>query len=259
MSEAEAPEPQGTPCWVSLLVRDLPGARAFYGALFGWRFRNAPGPTGISERAELGGSQVAGIGTPPAGRECPASWTPYFTSDDADRTAQLIRAHCGTLAVGPLDEGGAARVLIASDPGGTVFGVCESRRTGQPRVPGEPGTVAWHELLTRTDGFLAAFYGSVLGHRVEPASTPFPGRELLLAGGQPVAGITTLGEELPRGRPPRWMTYFAVDDTDATAHRAARLGGRVVREPEDSPLGRVAVLADPEGAEFSVVESLKPV
>ncbi len=53
--------------------------------------------------------------------------------------------------------------------------------------------------------------------------------------------------------PPHWSLYVAVDDANAAARRAAELGGKVVEAPFGvSTLGRMAVLADPTGAVFSI-------
>jgi uncharacterized protein len=54
------------------------------------------------------------------------------------------------------------------------------------------------------------------------------------------------------GAPARWNVDFWVADADATAARAARLGGTVVVEPHDVPGFRNAVVADPQGAVLSV-------
>jgi predicted enzyme related to lactoylglutathione lyase len=52
---------------------------------------------------------------------------------------------------------------------------------------------------------------------------------------------------------PVWNTYIWVDDADATAKQVAEAGGSVLAEPFDIPgAGRMAVLADTEGAVFSV-------
>jgi predicted enzyme related to lactoylglutathione lyase len=48
--------------------------------------------------------------------------------------------------------------------------------------------------------------------------------------------------------------YFAVDDCDATAAKAKELGGTVMQEPMDIPAGRMALIADPQGATFSVIK-----
>jgi predicted enzyme related to lactoylglutathione lyase len=49
------------------------------------------------------------------------------------------------------------------------------------------------------------------------------------------------------------MTYFAVADADAAAAAVGATGGTVLREPVDSPHGRLAVVADPWGAAFTVI------
>ena len=51
---------------------------------------------------------------------------------------------------------------------------------------------------------------------------------------------------------PNWSVDFWVADADATAAHAAELGGSVVVAPHDTPGFRQAVIADPEGAAFSI-------
>jgi len=53
--------------------------------------------------------------------------------------------------------------------------------------------------------------------------------------------------------PTHWGVYFAVSDADAIAARVPELGGKVLRPPFDTPVGKIAVLVDPQGAHFSVV------
>jgi hypothetical protein len=54
-----------------------------------------------------------------------------------------------------------------------------------------------------------------------------------------------------QGVPNHWHVYFAVDDTDATAAKVTAQGGSILVEPFDSPVGRIAVARDPQGAVFS--------
>jgi predicted enzyme related to lactoylglutathione lyase len=59
----------------------------------------------------------------------------------------------------------------------------------------------------------------------------------------------------PEGTPSHWLVYFGVPSTD-DAVAAAEAGGGSVRMPAmDSPFGRLAVLADPAGAAFCVIET----
>jgi predicted enzyme related to lactoylglutathione lyase len=64
----------------------------------------------------------------------------------------------------------------------------------------------------------------------------------------------TSGDDVP----PHWSVDFWVDDADAAAERAAGLGGKALAGPYDIPVPgvamRQAVLADPQGAAFSVTE-----
>jgi len=49
--------------------------------------------------------------------------------------------------------------------------------------------------------------------------------------------------------------YFDVDDADATAAKIKALGGSVFREPADIPgTGRYAVVTDPQGATFGILQ-----
>jgi predicted enzyme related to lactoylglutathione lyase len=72
-------------------------------------------------------------------------------------------------------------------------------------------------------------------------------------GGEPVAGMIRMDEHWPADVPPHWMVYFAVSDVDATAAHAVELGGTVPVPANDIEVGRFAVLNDPQGAAFSVI------
>jgi predicted enzyme related to lactoylglutathione lyase len=58
--------------------------------------------------------------------------------------------------------------------------------------------------------------------------------------------------------PNHWHVYFAVDDADAAAAKVSGLGGSILVEPFDSPVGRIAVARDPQGAMFSVIQPAPP-
>jgi uncharacterized protein len=71
--------------------------------------------------------------------------------------------------------------------------------------------------------------------------------------GRPVGGI---GEtDSGRPTPVSWGTYFAVADTDAAVAKVAQLGGSLVAPAQDSPYGRLAVVADNQGAVFSLMST----
>ena len=53
--------------------------------------------------------------------------------------------------------------------------------------------------------------------------------------------------------PNYWGVYFAVDDVDAAAARVTELGGSLMGEVFDTPVGRMAVASDPQGATFAII------
>ena len=75
---------------------------------------------------------------------------------------------------------------------------------------------------------------------------------LFEADGQMVGGTTA--PPMP-GVPNHWHVYFEVADADAAAAKAAELGGAIMVEPFDTPVGRMAVISDPQGAVFSIMKS----
>ncbi|MCB6176523.1 VOC family protein [Rhodobacter sp. Har01] len=115
------------------------------------------------------------------------------------------------------------------------------------------GSPCWYELVTPDAAQAQAFYGPVLGWEFQDAGMPGFSYMLAMKTGAMVAGLMQPDAPMPCF----WMVYFAVDDCDAATARVAALGGTVHRAPEDIPgTGRFAVVADPQGAAFGVLQPL---
>ena len=77
---------------------------------------------------------------------------------------------------------------------------------------------------------------------------------LAQADGDLVAGLMEMPDDAG-GMPPFWMIYFAVDDADKAVADIEAAGGKVHRAPADIPgTGRFAVVGDPQGAGFGVLQ-----
>lgn len=251
--EAHTRYAPGTPCWVSLMVHGLTATQEFYGELFGWTFRPGPHQLGPYARALLDGREVAGIGQLPPDRHLLVAWTPYLASDDVDTTAETVRLSGGTIGVGPLDAADAGRLAIGSDPVGAVFGIWQATAHLGTGITGVHGTPAWNELLTFESASVVKFYETVFGYRREAVVADDFDYVTLNVAERPVAGVHGLGNALPRDRGPHWMTYFQVDDVDEAVARVVGLGGRLLAPARDGAHGRVATVADPEGARFALM------
>ena len=114
------------------------------------------------------------------------------------------------------------------------------------------GAFSWPELMTADPDSAVKFYGKLLGWTNQVMPMPQGDYHLQMIGKQPVAGIMNLPQpELPTV----WVHYITVDDVDAVAEAAVKLGGKVEVPPMDIPtVGRFCGLSDPQGAFFHVIK-----
>jgi predicted enzyme related to lactoylglutathione lyase len=107
-----------------------------------------------------------------------------------------------------------------------------------------PGTFSWAELATSDADAAKAFYTALFGWDYD--DNPIPDGSVYSMAkrdGKTVAAL--FGSE----QPPHWNCYVTVESVEAAAARASELGGAILAEPFDvMDVGRMAVIADPEGA-----------
>jgi predicted enzyme related to lactoylglutathione lyase len=234
----------GVPCWVDTWQDDLD--LSFYTQLFGWEAARGEEYTMF----RLRGRDVAGAGQ--RAGAAPA-WTTYTWVDDADATAATVTEAGGSLVAEPFDSLDGGRMAIAADPAGAVFGVWQLGEHRGAQLVNEPGAWAMSVLSTPDPDGANAFYGAVFGWETEDFGGATLYRLPGFFGGEPsqpvprdVVAVMTPGEEAA------WMPGFWVPDADEAAATAERLGGTVVAPPSDTGVGRTGVLADPNGAVFSI-------
>ncbi|WP_030276795.1 VOC family protein [Streptomyces sp. NRRL B-24484] len=255
MPEVTTPYATGTPCWVDLMAKDQQAALDFYRDLLGWQGRPGPAEFGGYAVCELNGRAVAGIGpamAPEGMPEPPTVWTSYLASTDAPATQDAVVAAGGTLLVPTMDVGNLGRMLVAADPQGAVFGVWQPGEFSGAQVANEAGALTWNELHTTDVPAAAAFYGDAFGIEIEPLAGADSYWELRV-GGRAVGGVTLLAND-PPGTPAHWLTYFAVDDVDATVDALVKRNGTVLAPPFDMMAGRMSVVADAQGAPFALIK-----
>lgn len=122
------------------------------------------------------------------------------------------------------------------------------------------GTFCWIDLATNDTGKARKFYTELFGWRAEDA--PMPGEQggvytMLYKGDAMVGALYELNPDMKAaGVPPHWESYIAVDDVDAAAAKVEQLGGRINAPPFDIPgVGRMAAVADPDGAAFNLYKA----
>jgi hypothetical protein len=117
------------------------------------------------------------------------------------------------------------------------------------------GRFVWHELVTTDADAAGEFYPQVTGWEAHPWEKD-PSYTLWMTPQGPMGGVMSLpGDDEDAEAPPHWLPYIGTSDIDATVKAAQRLGGRVEKDiTEIASIGRFAVLSDPLGAMFAVLE-----
>ncbi|MES2337746.1 MAG: VOC family protein [Pseudomonadota bacterium] len=124
------------------------------------------------------------------------------------------------------------------------------------------GTPIWYELLTDDAAGSKTFYDDVIGWTIADTSGQ-PGmdyRMIVCADGSQVGGMMPLSDEMTAGgAKPTWLFYIGVDDVDATVAAVEAHGGKTLMPPFTlDGVGRMAMVADPQGAPFYVMRGASP-
>ncbi|MEU3492767.1 VOC family protein [Kitasatospora cineracea] len=240
----------GSPNWLGLGSPDLAESELFYGSVFGWTLDPA-GPNGYAF-FRSGGRTVAGVGALTEAEALPA-WTVYFAAADAHGTAAAVRRAGGTVRVPPSEVPGEGWFAQLSDPAGGRFAVWQAGGTAGLEAAGGPGALCWAELHTSDVPGSLRFYQGLFDWRTRDSVVPGAEYTVLRPadGGADFGGVAGVHPRVDAG----WLAHFAVPDALLATDEVRRLGGSVLVPPEQVPtVGRVAVLADPFGAQFALLE-----
>jgi predicted enzyme related to lactoylglutathione lyase len=128
-------------------------------------------------------------------------------------------------------------------------------------APSAHGHLIWYELMTPDADAAKAFYDAVVGWQIGDPVAEFQGYRMIgRSDGGFNGGILPLTDEMQQhGARPTWLAYIGVDDTDSAAAAIAQAGGKVLMPAFVIPgVGRIAMVADPQGAPFYVMKPIPP-
>ncbi len=250
----------GTFSWPELSTTDQKGAVAFYRALLGWDVDDQPmGPDEVYSMFTMRALPVGAAYTMrPEEKQmgAPPHWNAYVTVENVDQTVERAQELGAEVLAPGFDVFDAGRMAILRDPTGAIFQVWQAGKHIGAHILDEPGSLCWTELTTSDPAAAEQFYVGLFGWQPRHSlpGSPMPYTEFTVAGAaRPSVGMMQTPPHMPPGTPSFWLPYFLVGDVDASAALALSLGGNVHFGPQDIPnTGRFAVVADPQGAAFSV-------
>jgi len=125
------------------------------------------------------------------------------------------------------------------------------------------GSFIWYELMTTDPEGAAAFYGAVIGWKIQSHSDPVAGgidyRMIVRDDGGMAGGVLRLAPDmLAAGARPAWLPYIYTPDVDAEIAAIEAEGGKVQMPATDLPVGRIAMVADPQGVPIYLMNPVPP-
>jgi uncharacterized protein len=245
--------PDGTPCWIDYGAADPAATKRFYGELLGWTFTDEDPALGNYVQALLHDRQAAGMG-PQQDPSDPPRWTTYFATTDIGTHQKRITDNGGTVLMADMEVGPMGTMAIALDPQGNPFGLWQAGTHTGAQVFNEPGALYWTEAAVDDPDAARDFYTAVFGFRWD--EVPDAGGYMTFRSDErppehPFGGLGGMSDGAPKG----WQTCFAVASADEAVAAVERRGGRVLTPAMDTPFGRFAVVADPWGAPFEVMQT----
>jgi predicted enzyme related to lactoylglutathione lyase len=133
----------------------------------------------------------------------------------------------------------------------------QQNRTG----PNPVGDFIWYELMTTDADGAKTFYDAVVGWNFGEGAEEYQGYRMInTSDGGFAGGVMPLNAEmLQHGARPTWLGYLNVADVDQKVAAIEAAGGKALMGPMDIPnVGRIAMVADPQGAPFYVMKPIPP-
>jgi predicted enzyme related to lactoylglutathione lyase len=133
--------------------------------------------------------------------------------------------------------------------------------TANENGPNPKGDFIWYELITPDAEGAKAFYDAVVGWNIGEGAPEFGGYRMIgRSDGGNAGGVLPLTDEMQQhGARPTWLGYISVADVDQAVAAIEQAGGKGLMPAFDIPnVGRIAMVADPQGAPFYVMRATPP-
>jgi predicted enzyme related to lactoylglutathione lyase len=240
-----------------LVTPDLAASKLFYAGMFGWSFRDLQAGGTRYATASLDGRPVAGLvqkDMPADGHRQPA-WLTFVAVRDVDAARETAVRNGAKVLLEPRNIPARGREAVFADPHGAVFAVLASSSGDPADELAEPGEWIWSSLFTRDPDADAGFYQTLLDYEVFDLPSYGSDRHLMLASEDYARASANTLPATTAGAHPNWISYVRVDDVAKMVDKAVTLGARVlVGTRLDRHGGHVAIVADPQGAVFGMLE-----
>jgi predicted enzyme related to lactoylglutathione lyase len=253
-SVSGSPRLPGKFVWADLVTDDVPAAKKFYGAMFGWTFYDYGGYIiGKNDDRPLCG--MFQRSRPADQPQAKPRWFLYLSVASVDKARRAALTAGGRELAPPRKIPDRGEQAVFADAEGAMFGVVKSSSGDPEDFLAEPGDWIWLQLLSRDAKKASEFYRTVGGYDiVENTATNRQSEFVLTSEGYARATVRNIRTADTKVQP-TWLPFVRVNSVAESVARARQLGGKVLVDPSPELLdGKVAVIADPTGAAIGILE-----
>lgn len=244
----------GRVIWREQMTKNVDKAKAFYGSLFGWTFKDMDmGPDGTYPVISMGTTGIGGLMKAPPGMEqVPTHWGSYVSVPDVDASCEAAKKGGGKVVWGPIDIPTVGRMATIVGFDGAAISVMRPTPQGETPPVGRPkaGEFCWETLSTADIDRAKTYWTSVM-----PWKTSSGGGMATFGVGEGMENQVADIQKAQGPVPPNWLTYVVVQKIEPSAEKATKLGGKVMMPAMAIPnIGRIAVIVDDQGAAIGLFE-----
>lgn len=256
----QPPNPEthtGKIIFVELISPDIAVAERFYSGLFGWTFQTTKLDDTEYAQAYMNGYPVAGLiqKTVPGNEHRQSAWLTFISVANVDAAKTIALQHGAKVLIEPKDIPNRGRQAVFADPQGAVFAVLASGSGDPADVLAEPGEWIWSSLISSDPDSGAAFYQALFDYEIFELPAATGTEHLIMASAKYARASANSLPAAGANRHSHWLNYVRVTDATAMTAKVVALGGHVLVEPRvDRHGGKVAVVSDPAGAPFGLLE-----
>ncbi|SRR5258708_6387422 len=250
--------PHGTFSWADVASTDIEKSKKFLTALFGWTSQDMPTGEGRPDYTMfyLDNKVVAG-GSPTFMPNMPSFWNNYVSVENVDEVVANVEKLGGKVTMPPMDVLDSGRMASIQDPTGANLSLWQPKKHIGAAIVNTVGAMSWNELYTKDVEKAKQFYADLLGwtYEVDEKNNSYI---MIKNKGRSNGGIFAMTPEMGT-MPPNWTVYFTVKNLDESLAKVKELGGQVYMGPKEISIGKIAMIADPAGAAFMMIEmSIQP-
>lgn len=248
--------PQGTFSWADFFSKDVTASTKFLESLFSWTSATMPTEPGKPDYTmfSLNGKYTAG-GSPTFDPKMPSFWNNYITVDNVDEMMAKAEKLGAKITMPAMDVLDAGRMGTIEDPTGAHVSLWQPKKYIGAGIVNTAGAMSWNELYTKDLGRAKQFFSDLFGwtYEVDEKNGDYT---TIRNNGRMNGGMMQITNEM-MGMLPMWVVYFTVKNIADSVEKVKELGGQVHMQ-KDISVGKIAMVADPAGASFMLLELSVP-